>query len=299
MAARYLVGERSSISLQATALVNELCLRLLGWDPVPWQNRGHFFGVSARMMRRVLVDIARRRRAERRGGPNAVRVPLDSIEIPASEPGADLLAVDDGAPDARFGGPAQGPGRGTSLLWRSLDRGDRGGARDIGPHGSRGLGVRAGLAVPNADRRPCPLTAGIVSSELFTEAVEQPAGDACGFPRPHVWPRCRPAGRDRVAADRRGAIGRLSRRARARGLRAADLPRGLECSAGRSYRLLHGRAAAGSGRDGRGVAGARRAARARRGDQAASSASFERRRTSARVSAARRAPPAPSITPTS
>ena len=42
MAARYLVGERSSISLQATALVNELCLRLLGWNPVRWQNRGTF-----------------------------------------------------------------------------------------------------------------------------------------------------------------------------------------------------------------------------------------------------------------
>jgi RNA polymerase sigma factor (TIGR02999 family) len=95
MAARYLVGERSSISLQPTALINELCLRLLGWDPVHWQNRGHFFGVSARMMRRVLVDIARRRRAERRGGPNAIRVPLDGIDVPASEPGADLLAVDD------------------------------------------------------------------------------------------------------------------------------------------------------------------------------------------------------------
>ena len=94
MAARYLAGERSSISLQATALVNELCLRLLGWDPIHWQNRGHFFGVSAGMMRHVLVDIARRRRAERRGGPNAVRVPLDAIEVPATEPGADLLAVD-------------------------------------------------------------------------------------------------------------------------------------------------------------------------------------------------------------
>jgi RNA polymerase sigma-70 factor (ECF subfamily) len=94
MAARYLVGERSSISLQPTALVNELCLRLLGWDPIHWQNRGHFFGVSAGMMRHVLVDIARRRRAERRGGPNAVRVPLDAIDIAATEPGADLLAVD-------------------------------------------------------------------------------------------------------------------------------------------------------------------------------------------------------------
>ena len=94
MAARYLTGERSSISLQATALVNELCLRLLGWDAVRWQNRGHFFGVSARMMRRVLVDIARRRRADRRGGPHAVRVPLDTIDVPAAEPGADLLEID-------------------------------------------------------------------------------------------------------------------------------------------------------------------------------------------------------------
>lgn len=94
MAARYLVGERSSITLQPTALINELCLRLIGWDAVHWQNRGHFFGVSARMMRRVLVDIARRRRAERRGGPDAIRVPLDGIDVPASEPGADVLALD-------------------------------------------------------------------------------------------------------------------------------------------------------------------------------------------------------------
>jgi RNA polymerase sigma factor (TIGR02999 family) len=94
MAARYLAGERSTVSLQATALVNELCIRLLGWDEVRWQNRGHFFGVSARMMRRVLVDIARRRRADRRGGPDAVRVPLDGIDVAASEPGADVLAVD-------------------------------------------------------------------------------------------------------------------------------------------------------------------------------------------------------------
>ena len=94
MAARCLVGERSTISIQTTALVNELCLRLLGWDPVHWQNRSHFFGVSAKMMRRVLVDIARRRRAERRGGPDVIRVPLDTIDVAASEPGADVLAVD-------------------------------------------------------------------------------------------------------------------------------------------------------------------------------------------------------------
>src|SRR6478735_8425307 len=106
MALRYLAGERSNISLQATALVNEVCLRLLGWDQARWQNRDHFFGVSAQMMRRVLVDIARRRRANRRGGLDAVHVPLDSVELPASEPEADLVAIDDaleklGAEDGR------------------------------------------------------------------------------------------------------------------------------------------------------------------------------------------------------
>ena len=95
MALRYLAGERSTVSMQATALVNEICLRLLGWDQVRWQNRGHFFGVSAQMMRRVLVDIARRRNAERRGGAGAIRVPLDHIDIPAAERDADLVAVDD------------------------------------------------------------------------------------------------------------------------------------------------------------------------------------------------------------
>src|SRR5215210_7822939 len=68
MALRYLAGERSNVSLQPTALVNEVCLRLIGWDQARWQNRGHFFGVSAQMMRRVLVDIARRRSRARRGG---------------------------------------------------------------------------------------------------------------------------------------------------------------------------------------------------------------------------------------
>lgn len=94
MALRYLAGERSNISFQATGLVNEVCLRLLGWDQVRWQNRGHFFGVSAQMMRRVLVDIARRRRAERRGGA-IVHVPLDQIDVACDEPDAELVAVDD------------------------------------------------------------------------------------------------------------------------------------------------------------------------------------------------------------
>ena len=95
IALRCLTGERSALSLQATALVNEVCLRLLGWHGMRWQSRGHFFGVSAQMMRRVLVDIARRRRAERRGGPAAVRVSVDDLEVAAPEPDAGLLAIDE------------------------------------------------------------------------------------------------------------------------------------------------------------------------------------------------------------
>ncbi len=94
MAARYLAGERSTVSLQATALVNDVFVRLIGWTPVKWQNRAHFFGVSARMMRRVLVDIARRRRADRRGGPGSVRVSLDAVDVPAATRTSDLLALD-------------------------------------------------------------------------------------------------------------------------------------------------------------------------------------------------------------
>ena len=95
MAHRYLVRERGDVSMQATGLVNEVCLRLLGWDPVQWQNRGHFFGVSAQMMRRVLVDIARRRQAGRRGGRSAVHIPVEEVEIPDEQRDVDLVALDE------------------------------------------------------------------------------------------------------------------------------------------------------------------------------------------------------------
>lgn len=107
MALRYLRGEQRHVSLQATALVNEVCLRLLGWNGARWQNRGHFFGVSAGMMRRVLVDIARRRRADRRGGDGTVRVALDGIDVAMEEPDEDLVALH----DALTGWLSRMPGR--------------------------------------------------------------------------------------------------------------------------------------------------------------------------------------------
>jgi RNA polymerase sigma-70 factor (ECF subfamily) len=93
MALRSLAGERA-VSLPATALVNEVCVRLLGWDQVRWENRRHFFGASAQMMRRVLVDIARKRGAARRGGAEVVRVPIDDVDVAVPEPDANLVALD-------------------------------------------------------------------------------------------------------------------------------------------------------------------------------------------------------------
>jgi RNA polymerase sigma factor (TIGR02999 family) len=93
IARRFLQGEGAAHSLQPTALVNEAFLRLVDAQRIDWQNRTHFLAMSARLMRRVLVDLARSRRAGKRGG-SAVRVTLDEAAIPAA-PGADVIRLDD------------------------------------------------------------------------------------------------------------------------------------------------------------------------------------------------------------
>src|SRR5260370_24504686 len=84
--ARYhLRRERDGHTLQTTALVHEVYLRLCGQEEPQWENRAHFFAVTARMMRRILVDYARRHGAEKRGG-DALRAPLDAVlTIPLQE----------------------------------------------------------------------------------------------------------------------------------------------------------------------------------------------------------------------
>jgi RNA polymerase sigma-70 factor (ECF subfamily) len=94
IARRCLAGERGGHSLQATALVNEAYLRLIDVQHVNWQNRAHFLAMSARLMRRILVDIARSKRYQKRGG-GAVRVTFDEGLFAADEPGKDLVALDD------------------------------------------------------------------------------------------------------------------------------------------------------------------------------------------------------------
>jgi len=93
LARRYLRGERRDHSLQTTALVNEAYLRLVGHTRMEWQNRAHFFAVSAQVMRRILVDHARRRGVKR--GRGLRRVPLEEATMVGGERSTDLAALDD------------------------------------------------------------------------------------------------------------------------------------------------------------------------------------------------------------
>jgi RNA polymerase sigma factor (TIGR02999 family) len=94
IARRCMAGERGGHSLQATALVNEAYLRLIDARHVDWQNRTHFLAISARLMRRILVDVARTKGYQKRGG-GAVRVTFDDALVVTDQPGQDLVALDD------------------------------------------------------------------------------------------------------------------------------------------------------------------------------------------------------------
>ena len=86
--------ENEEHTLQATALVNEAYLRLIGTQGMNWQNRAHFLAMAARLMRRILVDFARSKQYQKRGG-GAVNVSLGSDDALSAEPGRHLVALDD------------------------------------------------------------------------------------------------------------------------------------------------------------------------------------------------------------
>ena len=94
LARRHMAGERPGHTLQATALVNEAYLRLIEVNQVRWQNRAHFFAMASRVMRRILVDAARARGYQKRGG-GAESVSLDEALLVSGEPRQDLIALDD------------------------------------------------------------------------------------------------------------------------------------------------------------------------------------------------------------
>ena len=94
LARRHMAGERPGHTLQATALVNEAYLRLIEVNQVRWQNRAHFFAMASRVMRRILVDAARARGYQKRGG-GAETVSLDEALLVSGEPRQDLIALDE------------------------------------------------------------------------------------------------------------------------------------------------------------------------------------------------------------
>jgi RNA polymerase sigma factor (TIGR02999 family) len=94
IAKRYMAGERDDHTLQASALVNEAYLRLIDSSRVQWKNRAHFFAVSAQLMRRILVDFARKKRNQKRGGSVHV-LPLDEGLAAGGSRARDVVALDD------------------------------------------------------------------------------------------------------------------------------------------------------------------------------------------------------------
>ena len=93
-AARYLQRERPGHTLQTTALIHEAYLRLIDQKNVQWQNRAHFFGIAAQLMRRILVDHARSRQAAKRGGSD-IKLPLEEAMIVAERREVNLVALDE------------------------------------------------------------------------------------------------------------------------------------------------------------------------------------------------------------
>ena len=93
-AARYLRHERVGHTLQPTALIHEAYLRLIDQRDIRWQSRTHFYAIAAQMMRRVLIDYARAKHREKRGG-DAARLPLETVNLAATdEDSVDLIALD-------------------------------------------------------------------------------------------------------------------------------------------------------------------------------------------------------------
>ncbi|HSE25219.1 MAG TPA: sigma-70 family RNA polymerase sigma factor [Pyrinomonadaceae bacterium] len=95
LATNYLRRERPGHTLQPTALVNEAYLRLVDQKNARWENRAQFFGISAQLMRRILVDHARQKQAAKRGGVGQQRLSITSAEAFVDAPGIDFLALNE------------------------------------------------------------------------------------------------------------------------------------------------------------------------------------------------------------
>jgi RNA polymerase sigma factor (TIGR02999 family) len=108
LAGNYLRRERAGHTLQPTALVNEAYLKLIDQRNAKWQNRAQFFGISAQLMRRILVDHARQRQAAKRGGSGQQRLSITSAQALVKQPEVDLLALNEALEELAEMDPQQG-----------------------------------------------------------------------------------------------------------------------------------------------------------------------------------------------
>ena len=152
LARRYMFGEHPGHTLQTTALVNEAYLRLVNSRQVNWQNRAHFFAISAQLMRRILVDSARARRDQKRGG-GVPKVTLDEALVGPQEKGQDLVALDDALKALVRSGSSKEPCGGAALFRRAECRGDRRGAESSPEHGSPRLEAGQDVAATRDEQK--------------------------------------------------------------------------------------------------------------------------------------------------
>ncbi len=148
LAHHYMRGERSGHTLQTTALVNEVYMRLAGIDALQWRDRAHFFAMAATLMRRVLVDYARQRARDKRGAGVSV-TSLDENAL-APQPAVDVVALDEALEQFAAVDPQPEPHRRAQVLCRVVGRRNCRGARHFRGDREARLGHRQAVAVQRA-----------------------------------------------------------------------------------------------------------------------------------------------------
>ena len=151
LAHHYMSREHVGHTLQTTALVNEAYLRLVDQKRVRWQNRAHFFAIAAQMMRRILVDYARKRRYAKRGG-ELLKVSLAEAAGLSEERGADMSGARRGAEEPGRNRSAAEPCGGVAILRRIDDRRDSGSSRALARHGEARVGDGQSVALPGDEQ---------------------------------------------------------------------------------------------------------------------------------------------------
>jgi RNA polymerase sigma-70 factor (ECF subfamily) len=155
LAARYLSRERQDHTLQTTALVHEAYVKLVDQHSVDWQNRAHFFGIAANLMRRILVDDARHRSRHKRGAGAKPEL-LDDLPVAAPEAAldaVDTIALDRALQELETLKSRAGASRRAAILWRADARGDCRSPGGLTVNGQTRMGHRQGLALSRTHGR--------------------------------------------------------------------------------------------------------------------------------------------------